>query len=164
METEFSDSACTLSKNIILEGAIRVFVTAELRDSVQKNLVKVDECATWLKDHGEEVSVGNLTMKLAAERALHVAIECATDAANLVIDALVMRDPGGYSDIIRVLMEEDVVSRDWFAAFEGALDFRNHLVRRYANLTAEEVHQAAVTYGPLLPAYSEALRSYLDIV
>ncbi|QSO54187.1 DUF86 domain-containing protein [Alicyclobacillus curvatus] len=163
METEFSDSACTLSKNIDMEGAIRVFVTAELRASVQKNLAKVDECSYWLEQNGAQVE-DNLTLKLAAERALHVAIECATDAANLVIDALVMREPGGYADIIRVLMEESVVSRDWFAAFESALEFRNRLVHRYADMTFEEVREAAVTYGPLLPAYSEALRTYLDIV
>ncbi|WP_054967873.1 DUF86 domain-containing protein [Alicyclobacillus ferrooxydans] len=158
-----------------------MFVTTELRAAVQKNLLKVDEYAFWLEDyetHLGESGIGQntasnggnaggedvLTGKLAAERALHVAIECTTDAANLVIDQLVMREPGGYADILRVLMEENVVTKNWFAKFEGALAFRDRLVHHYAELTADEVNQAVEAYAGLLPEYTAALRSYLDIV
>lgn len=169
----------TVSKNILLEGAYGVFITAELRLGVKKYLDKVDECFNWLdscpwspsgRDDGTSDPNPDIaddpmdpTTKLAAERALHVAVECTTDAANLVIDALIMREPGGYADILRVLMEESVVTKLWFEQFENALRFRDRLVHHYADLTVNEVRDAVQAYTPLLPEYTAALRTYLDI-
>lgn len=142
-----------------------MFITEQLRQDVDKLLGAIVTRAKWLEAAANSSSGDwtEETMVWAAERALHVAVECVTDAANLVIDALVMREPGGYADIVRVLMEEGVVERSWFAEFEGALDLRNRLARQYVDLTPAEVVTAVNAYGPLFRPFVAALRSYLGI-
>lgn len=142
-----------------------MFITEELRSKTARYLNKVEECANWLLEvsHTKEGFEGNKALWFGAERALHVAIECTTDAANDVIDALVMRDPGSYADILRVLAEESVVTREWFSKFEGALEYRDKLVHGYLTLTAEGAEEATRLYAPLLLEYARSLRSYLGM-
>ncbi|MCL6637434.1 MAG: DUF86 domain-containing protein [Alicyclobacillus sp.] len=129
---------------------------------VEQRLRLLGERAQWLEslvdNDGWEQDVVQLW---AAERALHVALECMTDAANAVIDALVMRDPGGYADIIRVLAEEGVVSWSWFDQFEPVLHFRERLVRGYADLQPADVVRAVRQSASLLNVYADSLRQYL---
>ncbi|MDQ0189007.1 DUF86 domain-containing protein [Alicyclobacillus cycloheptanicus] len=141
-----------------------MFITNQLRQEVDKYLRTIDQRADWLQtarawtdDEWDE------TRMWAAERALHVAVECVTDAANLVIDALVMREPGGYADIVRVIMEEGVVGKAWFEEFEGILAFRNRLARGYTDLSMADVVSAVRTYGGLFRPFTASMRSYLDI-
>ncbi|MCL6453591.1 MAG: DUF86 domain-containing protein [Alicyclobacillus sp.] len=140
-----------------------MFVTKELKQQVEVYLQQIDRLSGWLAAAGESGIQWDeeMTPRLAAERALHVAIECVTDVGNLLIDALVMRDPGGYADIVRVLMEESVVPRAWFTAFEGAIAFRNRLIREYTTLRPAEVGEAVAAYGPLLAEFTESVRNYL---
>ncbi|MCL6515423.1 DUF86 domain-containing protein [Alicyclobacillus sp.] len=142
-----------------------MFVTDTLRSQVERLLQSVEVRSRWLTNlSGQADNLARDTALVwAAERALHVAVECVTDAANLIIDALVMRDPGGYVDIVRVLMEEGVVSRDWFRRFEPMLQFRERLVHGYQDLGPDEVVQAVTAYGPLFMEYVESVRRYLGI-
>ncbi|GGI97533.1 hypothetical protein GCM10010885_03980 [Alicyclobacillus cellulosilyticus] len=146
-----------------------MFVTDALRGKVEAYLATMERCAAWLaeaartlQEEGETLA-SDVTLRLAAERALHVAIESALDAANTVIDALVMREPGGYADMIRVLAEEGVVSRSFSQAFAAALSFRSRLVRDYLQLTAEEVADAVRQLQHLFPEFAASLRRYLQI-
>lgn len=142
-----------------------MFVTPQLKENVNRMLTELDGYAEWLSKcaAGEQDWNHDTTRVLAAQRALHVAVELATDAANQVIDALVMRDPGGYADIIRVLMEEQVVEKEWFAAFEGALTFRQKLIHSYIDVQAAEVVEAVSLYADLFPEYTKKLRAYLKM-
>lgn len=142
-----------------------MFVTDQLRQDVDKLLQVIELRADWLETVAEkpEDLEQDVAVLWATERALHVAVECVTDAANLVIDALVMREPGGYADIVRVVAEEGVVDRAWFHAFEGALEFRNQLARGYAILSAAEVATATRAYGALFRPFVQSVRRYLDI-
>ena len=142
-----------------------MFVTPQLKDSVGKILQSLGEHSQWLSACAALGSdwTGDKTRVLAAERALHVAVELATDAANQVIDALVMRDPGGYADIIRVLMEEQVVDKAWFHKFEGAIAFRQRLIHDYIEIEDLEVVDAVSQYAPLFPVYIEKIKAYLEM-
>lgn len=142
-----------------------MFVTQTLRDKVDIMLTTLETRARWLRATAERSDAWFLdeAQCWAAERALHVAIECSTDAANEVIDALIMREPGGYTDIIRVLMEEDVVSKEWFSQYEGALAFRDRLVHGYTSISPEEVHTAVHKYAALFAPYVEMVQRYLGI-
>jgi uncharacterized protein YutE (UPF0331/DUF86 family) len=142
-----------------------MFVTEDLREKVDHILRTLDERAGWLMQVRDlpDDKWNERELLWAAERAMHVAVECSIDAANEIIDALVMREPGSYEDILRVLMEEGVVSRDWFEAYVGVLAFRDKLVRRYTSLSGGEVVEAVRTYAPLFQPYAAALRAYLGI-
>lgn len=142
-----------------------MFVTPQLKESVDRILNSLKDHADWLSECAavETVWSDDRTRVLAAQRALHVAVELATDAANAVIDALVMRDPGGYADIIRVLMEEQVVDKDWFTAFEGALEFRQRLIHHYIDVRDQDVVAAVSLYAGLFPPYIDKIRAYLQM-
>lgn len=142
-----------------------MFVTQNLRDKVSFILSALEVRAQWLVDFAEKSEPWQLDACTcwAAERALHIAIECSTDAANDVIDALVMREPGGYTDIIRVIAEEGVVTRAWFEQYESVLVFRDKLVHGYKTLTPEDVKTAVRTYSPLFLPYVEMVKRYLEI-
>ena len=59
--------------------------------------------------------------------------EYVTDISSLIIDALVMRDPGGYAPTSSiVLVEEQVLDEPWFDAFRGVFDVRTRLLRDHA--------------------------------
>ncbi|MBX6353361.1 MAG: DUF86 domain-containing protein [Thermoflavifilum sp.] len=141
-----------------------MFITEELQKRIDGILQAIEVRADWLARLAEQPGWSADPGRVwAAERALHVAIECVTDAASDMIDALVMRDPGSYADIVRVLMEEGVVSADWFHAFEPALTYRDKLVRRYRELTAAETEEAVRRCAPLLRPYCDAVRRYLGM-
>lgn len=142
-----------------------MFVTEQLRKSVELRLRTIEARAAWLESAATwpDADWDDETLVWAAERALHVAIECVTDTGNLIIDALVMREPGGYVDIVGVIAEEDVVPRDWFEAFRGALALRNQLVRDYATLSPQIVTRAVREYGPLFVPFVTSVRTYLGM-
>ncbi len=142
-----------------------MFVTDNLRRNVQKILVDMEERSDFLMEvrSADPSWAKSRERRWAAERALHVAIECVTDVANLVIDALVMRDPGNYEDMLRVLLEERVVSQEWFDGFVSILDLRSRLVRDYGRLGPEDVRRAVGEYASLFGEYAESIRSYLGI-
>jgi len=146
-------------------GGYTMFVTSVLRNQVARMLQRLETNSRWLEEcaHLTEDWSADLTRVLAAERAMHVCVELTTDAANAVIDALVMRDPGGYADIIRVLMEEGVVEKDWFMEFEGALAFRQKVIHGYLDLSGSEVVDAVRQYATLFSTYISKLRTYLEI-
>lgn len=103
------------------------------------------------------------TWYLAAERALHTSCEYMTDVASLVIDALVMRDPGGYADIVKVLVEENVLDATWFANIEGVFEVRSQLLRDHATITPQQVRQAIRRYSPLFPEFKVRIEGYLKL-
>lgn len=142
-----------------------MFVTDELREAVDAKLRAVDERSRFLIAALDWVETDwqDMTKVWAAERALHVAIECVTDAANLIIDALVMREPGSYADIVRVIAEEGVVDRTFPEQFAEALQFRNQLVREYHQLGSADVVRAVHTCAPVFVPFVRSVRTYLGI-
>ncbi|WP_067932070.1 DUF86 domain-containing protein [Alicyclobacillus kakegawensis] len=140
-----------------------MFLTDASLARIEQCLQAVAERAQWLEQLSERPAGWSEQpeTRWAAERALHVGIECVTDAANELIDALVMREPGGYADILRVLIEEGVLKREWFERFTGALDLRQELVRHYLVLEPQRVEQAAREYSPMLLEYVEQMRAYI---
>lgn len=148
-----------------------MFVTEPQRHQIRTWLAGLSQRVEWmlnLVDRGDRVDTEDewafdLTQRLAAERALHTSCEYMTDVASLVIDALVMRDPGGYADIIKVLVEEDVLTETWFAEIKGLFDFRARLIRDHANITPEEVRDATVRYAVLMPEFTARVADYLKL-
>lgn len=80
-------------------------------------------------------------LQLAAARALHISIEAVTDGGGLIIDALLMRDPSSYEDIIQVLADEGVFSTEIVEDVLALARFRKKLTHDYVNFTNDELFQ-----------------------
>lgn len=140
-----------------------MFVTDHLRNQVQSLLDVLTVRQQWLETRVkcERGWADDLTQRWAAERTLHTAVESCVDVANVIIDALIMREPAGYADILRVVQEEGVIPAVWFSRFVGAVDFRMRLLRHYDQVTAAEVEDAVNHYAPLFGPYIDFVQAYL---
>ncbi|MDA6082861.1 DUF86 domain-containing protein, partial [Escherichia coli] len=50
--------------------------------------------------------------KAALERIAQIMIEAILDTGNTMIDGFIMRDPGSYDDIVDILDDEKVISKE----------------------------------------------------
>src|SRR3954451_19698817 len=73
--------------------------------------------------------------QIAVMRSLHIGVECIIDIGNTIIDGFIMRDPGGYLDIIDILEDEQVISLDLAIKLKEFVTFREQLVRNYDQIT-----------------------------
>ena len=76
-------------------------------ERIEKQLEHLEQCAMVLERLGEGPS--NTEDRFALERALHLAVECMIDVGTAMIDGFIMRDPGGYLDIVDILLDEKVI-------------------------------------------------------
>jgi uncharacterized protein YutE (UPF0331/DUF86 family) len=77
----------------------------------------------------------------AAERYLHLAIECLLDIGNHIIADRGFRKPETYGAVFEILAEESVISPELMRELVGMAAFRNVLVHDYLKLDLEKVHQ-----------------------
>lgn len=75
----------------------------------------------------------------AAERNLHLAIECLLDIGNHLIVDRGYRKPESYADIFHILSDNNLISPDLFQQLDGVSAFRNLLVHDYLRLDPEKV-------------------------
>ncbi|WP_067619279.1 DUF86 domain-containing protein [Alicyclobacillus acidiphilus] len=142
-----------------------MFVTSEQKARISDWLTALSNRVSWLTElsRRQDAWERDLGLRMASERAMHTCLEYMTDISSLVIDALVMRDPGGYADIVKVLVEEDVLSEAWFRAFEPIFEFRTRLLRDFHQITPEEVRNAVDTYTPMFLPFVEGIQTFLDL-
>lgn len=142
-----------------------MFVTEQQKAQIGKWLAGLQVRIHWMTDlaHREDAWETDLTWRLAAERALHTSCEYMTDISSLIIDALVMRDPGGYADILKVLVEERVFDENWFEKMQGVFEFRSQLLRNHDTVAPQQVRLAIAQYSPLLPAFKASVEDYLRL-
>lgn len=80
----------------------------------------------------EEVGLPSTTIEsFAVMRSFHIGVECIIDIGNTIIDGFIMRDPGGYSDIIDILEDEQVISTILANKLKDFVKLREQLVRYY---------------------------------
>jgi uncharacterized protein YutE (UPF0331/DUF86 family) len=77
----------------------------------------------------------------AAERYLHLSIECLLDIGNHIIADRGYRKPETYGEILQILAEEGVIPEKLFQELEGMAAFRNVLVHDYLKLDLDKVYQ-----------------------
>ena len=77
----------------------------------------------------------------AAERYLHLAIECLLDIGNHIIADRGFRKPETYGEVFEILAEESVISPELMGELAGMAAFRNVLVHDYLKLDMERVHR-----------------------
>ena len=77
----------------------------------------------------------------AAERYLHLSIECLLDIGNHIISDRGYRKPETYGEILQILAEKKVIPEELFREMEGMAAFRNVLVHDYLKLDLDKVYQ-----------------------
>src|SRR5690606_20238374 len=94
-------------------------------------------------------------------RALQIAVECIIDVGSLMIDGFIMRDPGGYLDIIDILEDEQVLSSDLASTLKSWVLLRERLIRYYTEVRQEELLRA-VTSVSTVRLFIQSVERYLE--
>ncbi len=97
----------------------------------------------------------------AAERYLHLSIECLLDIGNHIIADRNFEKPETYADIFEVLAAHRVISGKLMREVEGMAAFRNILVHDYLKIDPEKV------FGVIkekLPAFEALAKVYAGLL
>lgn len=79
-------------------------------DRIESQLLYLEQCVGVIQSSREALEQKEDPVLLfAAARALHIGVECVIDVGSTLIDGFIMRDPGGYLDIVDILEDERVV-------------------------------------------------------
>ncbi len=68
------------------------------------------ETSKWLTGQYAYSEIDKTILVRSVERQFYLLIEWIVDIGNLLIDTLIMRDPGSYEDIIMILEDEMVIT------------------------------------------------------
>jgi uncharacterized protein YutE (UPF0331/DUF86 family)/predicted nucleotidyltransferase len=79
-------------------------------------------------------------VRTAAERYLHLSIECLLDLGSHILSDRGCRTPDTYSEIFEILAEEGVLTTTVLKELKGIAAFRNILVHDYLRLDSDQVY------------------------
>ncbi|TDL32461.1 DUF86 domain-containing protein [Jeotgalibacillus sp. S-D1] len=128
------------------------------RGKIEKTLVYMEQKISFLSQLSTRESQID---QLAFERSAHVIIESILDVGNAMIDGFIMRDPGSYEDIIDILDDEKVLSKDMIQPLKQVVGARKSLVHHYIDVNHEAVHQIFKEANDALEAFPVKVRHYL---
>jgi len=99
--------------------------------------------------------------KLAFERVGHNIIESIIDVGNSMIDGFIMRDPGGYDDIIDILTDEKVITAEMDLPLKEVIKFRKVLVREFYSVNHTNLEEVLTKNFRYLKEFPKAVETYL---
>jgi len=106
----------------------------------------------------------NLTTKVeekAVERMAHLMIESIIDVGNALIDGFIMRDPGSYEDIIDILEDEKVITKEVAPIYRAFVSYRKPLVRDFLEVDVQQIFRFILKNKEELGGLSKAVKEYL---
>lgn len=119
---------------------------------LEKNLAFYQETKQW----ESELSI------LALERLTHVMMDCTLDISNAMIDGFIMRDPGSYEDIIDILLDEKVITKEMEVQFKNILPLRKTIVQDYLLVDHKHVQTVLDNNIEAFITFPNAVRRYLE--
>lgn len=126
---------------------------------------KINHTLTYMeKIHAhfiEEKEFSLLTEKLALERMASVMIESIIDVGNSMIDGFIMRDPGGYEDIIDILEDEKVIVSKDAGFLKELITLRKHLVQEFTDIDHDLLAKTLKESEEALLRFPNDIRRYL---
>ncbi|MCM3670255.1 DUF86 domain-containing protein [Mesobacillus maritimus] len=128
------------------------------REAIEETLVYLDRQIELFKNHGQWTSQ---IEKAALERLTHTILEAILDVGNMMIDGFIMRDPGSYEDIIDILSDENVITKEMHEGLVNIIPFRKVTVQQYTRVDHENLSEAFLKALPVLEQFSEKVREYL---
>ncbi|MGA5690074.1 uncharacterized protein YutE (UPF0331/DUF86 family) [Cytobacillus firmus] len=99
--------------------------------------------------------------KAALERIAQIMIEAILDTGNTMIDGFIMRDPGSYDDIVDILDDEKVISKEMSNSFKQFITYRKMLVQNYTDVNHEGLITAISSHMPMIKEFPGRVREYL---
>jgi len=99
--------------------------------------------------------------KAALERIAQIMIEAILDTGNTMIDGFIMRDPGSYEDIVDILDDEKVISKEMSNSFKQFITYRKMLVQNYTDVNHEGLITAISSHMSMIKEFPGRVREYL---
>lgn len=106
--------------------------------------------------------VSDAIEKLAFERLAHVLVEAVIDVGNAMIDGFIMRDPGSYEDIIEILLDENVLSKEEAHQLIEMVKLRKTLVQQYTDIDHAQLAEVIEGNKQALEKFPARVRDYLN--
>src|SRR5690625_3599305 len=128
------------------------------RSKIEQTLLYMEEILQELGKH----TYTSTMEKLSLERMAHMTIESTLDVGNMMIDGFIMRDPGGYEDIIEILVDEKVLPEEDKESYKKVIRMRKALVKDYLTIDHEALKAVILEERPVLAKFSTHVRAYLD--
>ena len=129
------------------------------RNHIENALSHMEELLALYNEEKEWTS--NLINSLAVARLSHVVIESIIDVGNSMIDGFIMRDPGGYDDIIDIMEDEKVISVEMSNPLKEVIGLRKMIVRDFSNVNTDTIVKVLDQSMDSLLAFPTKVRHYL---
>ncbi len=128
------------------------------RSKIEQTLLYMEEILQELGKH----TYTSTMEKLSLERMAHMLIESTVDVGNMMIDGFIMRDPGGYEDIIDILVDEKVIPAEDEDHYKAVIRLRSSLVKEYLTIDHDNLKTVMLENKAVLEKFSTYVRTYLD--
>lgn len=99
---------------------------------------------------------------LALERIAHTIVESIIDVGNSMIDGFIMRDPGSYDDIIDIMEDEKVITKEMADPLKKVLNLRKMIVREFVAVDNKEIENVLYEHKNEIQAFAHNVRYYLE--
>ncbi|WP_100487411.1 type VII toxin-antitoxin system HepT family RNase toxin [Sporolactobacillus pectinivorans] len=100
--------------------------------------------------------------ELALERIAQNLIESIIDVGNQMIDGFIMRDPGGYEDVIDILEDESVLPHEEASSIRQVVGLRKMLVQDYTAIDHGLLITVIEKNAAALKQFSARVTAYLE--
>lgn len=114
-----------------------------MKAEIQAKLEKLEEYTRLLKEyqaHDLEDLKEDPTLRGATEQYFETTLECILDIGGMIISMEGLRKLDKYREIIEILGDEGILSREFAERFAPAAGFRNILVHMYAEVDVEKLY------------------------
>ncbi|WP_096202535.1 DUF86 domain-containing protein [Bacillus sp. FJAT-45350] len=130
------------------------------REKIQQTLTYMEQCIDLFESQEKwELPIEQLGL----ERIAHSFIEAVIDVGNSMIDGFIMRDPGGYEDIVDILEDEKVLSSGQAGSIKNVVRYRKPLVQSYIAINHEELLDVIQKNLEALKKFPHSVRTYLEV-
>lgn len=130
------------------------------RNQIEKALTHMEKLLALYKE--EEDWEADLVHSLALARLTHVVIESIIDVGNTMIDGFIMRDPGGYDDIIDIMDDEKVITPEMSDPLKLVIGLRRMIVMEFIDVDTSEIIVVLDNSLETLLAFPTNVRHYLE--
>lgn len=130
------------------------------RNQIEKALLHMEELLVLYKE--EDNWNEDLIHTLGLARLSHVVIEAIIDVGNTMIDGFIMRDPGGYDDIIDIMDDEKVITSEMSEPLKKVIALRQMIVREFVEVDTELIIEVLDASYESLTLFPEKVRHYLE--
>lgn len=119
---------------------------------LEKQLSLLDRVPVWESE----------VEKAALERICHTVIESILDVGNAMIDGFIMRDPGSYHDIVDILEDEKVITKEIGQGIKKVVDHRKEIVQDYTKVDHAAMLDNYLKQMSHLKEFAPSVRRYLE--